>query len=198
MDIVCNLDITNKECVHYIQKIRPNTFYAFPIKYVYNVLFNVTRFNIMHNPTDEFVLTYHYLVNGITTSNDIIYIKQDTTGTLSNMRVMQTSTFDLLTSYFIYKKRISCCSLIPNYAKNKTLKLLDTRYKTITNNYISLLSWYLYLRANLTQFPYELPPHNYFNITVHINDDIDMDILTELKQNCDTLHHVLLEYINKL
>lgn len=193
--ILSRLNIDNKEFIKYAKKIQINMAYAFPIYDKENVGLNITKLNLLTLPTEKTVLSYNYLVNSIRIIEDDVVFGQNTYGNISLSDIMLESEYDLLTSYFIYRKRLSCCSFIHNYAKKQTLKLLHTRHKNVISDYVSLLSWYLYLRANLTRFPYELPINKYFNLTVHVDDTT---LIKELQQECDTLYHVLLEYIDKL
>lgn len=203
-DVLCGLEITNKEYIKYINVMAPERTYAFP----YNLQkskFNATKFILDRHPQNNLLPEYRWSNITINIYDNLIVIDEHIgINILFNDRDILPSKYDLLTSYFIYRRR-KTCQHIPNYAKKQVLSLLTLKYKQVhgEQNYISLLGWYFYLRANLTQFPYELPKNEYYNYVVavdtqgNITNDAD-DILIQLYDDCDVLYKALLEQLTKL
>jgi hypothetical protein len=194
------LNINNKEYITYIFKMLPVMTYAFPYYDGY-YKFSVTQFILNQYPTINKPLSYLYTINSITDNNFIKFKNTDGKYDFKSKPLL-ASEYDLITSFKIYKQR-KMCQCIPNYAKNKTLKILTLKNTQIKNTYVKLLNWYFYLRCNLSQFHYDLPQHDYFNYIVIVGQDGQITngmehLLIQLKLDCEELYTVLFNYISNL
>ena len=199
---LCELNITKKEFLNYIHEFIPLTAYAIP--YVTKSKYNITKFLLMIYPSVNTELKYIYNAQLIKKDDmNIVTIRQiEEIFNTVNFDYMSESEYDLLTSYFIYKRRKSC-QHIPNYAKNQILKLLKLNQNKNKNTYIDELKWYMYLRTNLSQFPYELPKNEYYDYVITVDDkenimDDTKFIMLQLQEDNNQLYQALLDQINKL
>lgn len=201
---LCGLEITSQEYIKYLHKVMPDKTYAFPYPTsLLESIFNVTKFILYKYPRQDTETTYKYSADCIKHKNNIVTVF-NVSGSYMLSNILP-SEYDLLTSYFIYKRRQSCQHL-QNYAKNQILKLLTQKHKDVQNNYVGLLSWYFYLRANLSQFPYELPFNKYYDYIIAIDkkgniidiiDDTEQ-LLIQLQSYCNDFYEALLEQLHKL
>ena len=113
---------------------------------------------------------------------------------------------DLLTQYFIYRNR-HCDNIKLSFSKHKILIALQNKYNELyKNDYVSLLSLYLYIRVNLYNFPVQLAKNIFINYTV--TDKIVIDelglpvsyeqVMADLYDQVDMLYDQLVKQINKL
>ena len=198
---LCELEITIKEFIQYINEAVPNTAYAFP--YLTRSKFNITKLLLGVYPSVKEELKYFYNIQLIEKDDDIVSLKQSKHVDRVYFDQMLESEYDLLNSYFIYKRR-KTCQPIKNYAKNQILKLLQLNQNKNKKTYVDELRWYMYLRTNLSQFPYELPKNDYYNDVITVDDKGNMTmedakpIMIQLQADNDELYEALLEQINKL
>ena len=197
---LCELNITKKEFLNYIHEVIPHTAYAIP--YVTKSKYNITKFLLMIYPSVNTELKYIYNLQLIEKDMNIVTLSQREDMMKVNFDYMSESEYDLLTSYFIYKRR-KTCQHIPNYAKNQILKLLKLNQNKNKNTYIDELKWYMYLRTNLSQFPYELPKNEYYDYVITVDDkenitDDTKFMMLQLQEDNNQLYQALLDQINKL
>lgn len=197
---LCELNINKKEFINYINEVSPNTVYAMP--YITRYEYNVTKFLLVNYASVNTELKYIYNRQLIEKKGNIVTLNQEEFIDKVNFDDLLESEYDLLTSYFIYRRRKPCQD-IKNYAKNQILKLLQSNKNKNKNTYIDELKWYMYLRTNLSQFPYELPKNEYYDYVVtvdnngHINMDDAKSIMLQLQADNDELYQALLNLINK-
>lgn len=201
-DILCNLEITNKEFIQYIYKNKPYVLYAFPYPNLFSNnknKFGVTKFKHIVLPKR---IKYKYAYISVDDNMvEVVTFRHDGTN-FKNINFL-ASEFDLFTSYLIYKER-QTCQHIQNYAKKQVIKLLTNKKQNIQNNIISILGWYIYLETNLKQFAYELDDHylfDYDGISIEMDEKgnaIEYELQLQLYDICDVLYQDLLERLQNL
>lgn len=217
---LCQLAITNIELMAYVHDVVPEKLYVFPSGLRPTTKFNVNKFHLIQPPLlkNDYQLGYNSLIEWISVINNVVTLHYEYVGndvSRFNNLVIGNIESDLLTSYYIYKRRISCQN-IPNYAKNQILKKLQLESLKIKNNYVELLYWYMYLRTNLLSFPIQLLKNPYFDYKVTMDNkgnitsidhnlgnqiikaDEGFEILIDLKTSCDALYNQLLQQLNGL
>lgn len=213
-NIKCQLEITITEFENYIKDVAPEYVYLFPALSGLRptTKFNVNKCTLIQYPTlnNNYERKYNMLIEWIILKNGVATTSQkliDNTSPLINL--ILKSEYDVITSYFIYNRRESCDK--PHYAKNQVVKLLKLKRDTIdVNDYINLLSWYLYLHTNLLRFPVLLNKHNYFDYKVFLDDKGNIimiesvneitssELIMQLQNDTTMLYQQLLSQLQKL
>lgn len=201
---ICQLPISSQEVVNYV-----NTYVFLVGGTRESTKFNVNKNYLVKYPTNNQPAGYYIMVEWIYLNpNNTINLKFDYNNTDFFRRAAEAQRvleYDLLTSYHIYNNRLSCN--IPFYAKNKVINILNSKQVDLNTSYVKLLSWYMYLRTNLDQFPVLLPKNNYFDYKVTMDKDNiilvepyinPVELMNQLKSQCQHMYQLLLKQLNLL
>lgn len=129
--------------------------------------------------------------------HDRYYVAQDFTSNLA--------TPDLKNMMIIYKQR-KCEQIKPGYAKIKTLKVLDTLYKSVDfSDYEQLLILFYYLRSSCKMFHLTYPQDVYKKYLINFNlpnatygkEKLTLvQLLIQLSEECNVMYNQLVDHIN--
>lgn len=206
---ICNKPISNQEIENYISHYLPEHIYFFYEDRRSNAP------NIVHMGAMKYTLidadnikdyTYHLTYEIIEQVEHLMTYTIVKSKEYKKIPLYKDRTPDLLTTYFIYKNR-KCDDIKANFSKNKILTLLQSKYdKLYIDNYISLLSLYLYIKVNLLCFPvlvtnpfigYLITDDTIIKTPNNINLKYE-DFINDLFVNIDQLYEILITQINKL
>lgn len=190
----CKIDI--KEFKQYITSIVPEHVYIY--KYIDEICI-INKLWLIQPPLlkNQYRFVYKNSVETIKIEDNNIVMMYDYMD--KNIANFDTKSgqyqHDLLTQYFIYQSRLSLQD-VHCYAQNKIINnLILTKSQYDLSHMIDLLSWYMYLRTNLLQFPVKLQRNQYYDYKIMDNDPV---VITQLTKDCDVLYKQLYQQLKQL
>ena len=206
---ICTKPITRREINEYLRNLPDHLYFFYQeIEENRTIHMGVMKYNVI-----EIITLDEYQYN---LSFEMVITDYDTHTVTYNViqrNVITKDQFDhhdrepdLLTQYFIYRNR-HCDNIKQEFSKHKILTILQNKYNQLyKNDYVSLLSFYLYIRVNLLRFPVQLPKNIFINYIVTDTIVIDVSglsvsyeqVMIDLYDQVNILYDELVKQINKL